>query len=336
MNGESVINILSQLQIGVNDTGVTKPSINSSKGHSKQSKSDEPCEPCIPPPVMVADREGDAFHSLRIGRKTKISFHRTLRIPEDGKDYPLPACLGAFPIHRVEDYAASVPPQWLDEGGFFIPLYQREALFIQFEGEEWCPSIAKVCVGQINAITGKPYSEELSGHNQDYVVIPKQEWLDGINSGDGTVKQFVAMPLGQGYTIEAQITDEEKYGGLQLVVYEPVDGRFEEPECSIDQKVDFLRRIATANLKSMLKSLSQQENTIIDSIRRGYTAAGAVHLTGLAKEEVVEFYNAFRKAFLGKVASNAKHHFYDDRNYQTQEWGVLRLMIRWNEARGGS
>jgi hypothetical protein len=51
---------------------------------------------------------------------------------------------------------------------------------------------------------------------QDYVVAPKQLRLDGTASADGTVRQFVAMPLGQGYTVEAQITGEEVVGGLQF------------------------------------------------------------------------------------------------------------------------
>ena len=63
----------------------------------------------LQPPLAVAGFHEAAFQSLRIGRKTKISFHRTLRIPEDGKDYPLPASLGTLPIHRVEDFAATVP-----------------------------------------------------------------------------------------------------------------------------------------------------------------------------------------------------------------------------------
>lgn len=194
-------------------------------------------KPAEPPPVVVADPAGDAFRSLLIGPKTKISFHRTLRVPEDGKDYPLPAGLGAFPIHRVEDYASTVPSDWLKEGGFFIPLYQKEALFLQFEGQSWHPSIAKVCVGKINAISGKEYSERISSSAQDYVVIPSQKWLDGIASGEGTVNQFVAMPLGQGYTIEAQITDEEKFGGFQILAFEAIDGRFPDRDPDVDMRI---------------------------------------------------------------------------------------------------
>jgi hypothetical protein len=174
------------------------------------------------------------FDQIIVGRFTRISFHRTLRIPEDGRDYPLPAALGRFPIHRVEDYADKVPTKWLKDGGFFIPIYQKEALFLQFEGPIWHPTIAKVCVGKINAITGKQYSAALSKTHQDYVVIPHQKWLDGVCSGEGLVRQFVAMPLGQGYTIEAQITDEERFGGFQVVVFECASGRFHERNPSKD------------------------------------------------------------------------------------------------------
>lgn len=53
---------------------------------------------------------------------------------------------------------------------------------------------------------------------QDYVVVPQQLWLDGIASQDGKVRQFVAMPLGSGYSVEAQITGADLIGGLQLEV----------------------------------------------------------------------------------------------------------------------
>jgi hypothetical protein len=189
--------------------------------------------------------ENEFFDEIRVGRFTRISFHRTLRIPEDGRDYPLPAGLGRFPIHRVEDYADKVPVKWLEEGGFFIPLYQKEALFLQFDGPNWHPTIAKVCVGKINAISGKPYSETLSRQNQDYVVIPDQKWLDGICSGEGLVRQFVAMPLGQGYTIEAQVTDEESFGGFQVVAFECITGKFPERDPTEDERmrnVEYFRK----------------------------------------------------------------------------------------------
>jgi hypothetical protein len=44
------------------------------------------------------------------------------------------------------------------------------------------------------------------------------------------IRQFVAMPLGLGYTVEAQVTGREEFGGIQLVAYAPAPGRFpDEP-----------------------------------------------------------------------------------------------------------
>lgn len=175
-------------------------------------------------PSLTLLRDG-----LLVGRHTVISFNRTLRIPEDGKHYDLPAGFGHLPILRIEDVANRVPEKWRQEGGLIIPLYQREALFLEFCGVKWRPTIAKVAVGQISAITGKPHDLDLKSGRQDYVVVPVQRWLDGINAGNGIVRQFVAMPLGQGYTVEAQITDEETHGGFQLAAFEPKEGRFSEP-----------------------------------------------------------------------------------------------------------
>ncbi|MGH7792517.1 MAG: hypothetical protein ACREOB_09430 [Thermodesulfobacteriota bacterium] len=163
---------------------------------------------------------------VRIGERFTVSFQRTLRIPDDGKVYPLPPGLGAFPIHRVEDYLDRVPDSWSEEGGVFIPMYQREALWLGFGGASWKPNAVKVGVGKVNAISGDEWDEKLHEDPQDYVVCPDQPWLDGINAGDGFIRQFVAIPLGLGYTVEAQVTGKEEFGGIQILVYEPKPGRF--------------------------------------------------------------------------------------------------------------
>jgi hypothetical protein len=155
-----------------------------------------------------------------------LSFQRTLRIPDDGNTYPLPPGLEQFPILRVKDYAASAPPTWLEGGGVFIPMYQREAMWVSFDSRDWKPNAVKIGVGMVNAVSGKPWREELSPEEADYLVCPPQLWLDGINAGEGFIRQFVAMPLGQGYTVEAQVRGEETFGGIQIVVYEPKPGVF--------------------------------------------------------------------------------------------------------------
>lgn len=101
-------------------------------------------------------------------------------------------------------------------------------MWINFQAE--APFAIKIFVGGINAVSGEPLTETpatllrrltlLSKEKsvQDYVVPPKQLWLDGIASGDGKVRQFVAMPFGTGYTVEAQITGQDVLGGLQFHV----------------------------------------------------------------------------------------------------------------------
>jgi hypothetical protein len=163
---------------------------------------------------------------VRIGDRFAVTFERTLRIPDDGPDYPLPPGLGAFPIHRVEDYPDTVPARWRERGGVFLPMYQREAMWLSFEAEDWKPNAVKIGVGGVNAVSGKAWDTKLRRRPQDYLVCPDQPWLDGINAGDGFIRQFVAMPLGAGYTVEAQVTGKEEFGGLQIVAYEPKPGRF--------------------------------------------------------------------------------------------------------------
>ncbi len=165
--------------------------------------------------------------SIQFGPEgVQVRFMRTLRIPDDGKKYPLPPGFGSFPIRRVHDYLDRVPEEWRERGGIFLPMYQREAMWINFTCPSWRPRALQLGIGKVCAVSGKRWSDTLSRKKQNYMVLPKQPWLDGIATGLGTIKQFVAMPLGMGYTVEAQVTGEESFGGLQLKVYEPKEGRF--------------------------------------------------------------------------------------------------------------
>jgi hypothetical protein len=163
---------------------------------------------------------------IRIGDRFALGLHRTLRIPDDGQMYPLPPGLGRFPLFKVLTYRDRVPPQWLEEAGAFIPMYQREALWIGFHAADWKPNAVKIAVGGINVISGDPVNHGLKDDPQDYIVCPDQPWLDGINTGHGSIRQFVAMPLGMGYTVEASLTGKEIFGGIELTVFEPKPGRF--------------------------------------------------------------------------------------------------------------
>jgi Trypsin-like peptidase domain len=162
----------------------------------------------------------------------RILFERTLRLPDDGRRHPLPPGLGALPSRRVAELAGSghrAPSGW-EADDLVLPLHDREALFLAFSGESWKPSAVRIGTGGIDAVSGAAWDDQLRSEPQNYLVCPPQPWLDGINSGAGTIRQFVAVPLGRGHTIEAQVRGEEKIGGLQILVYAPKPGRFpEEP-----------------------------------------------------------------------------------------------------------
>ncbi|MBE9008650.1 hypothetical protein IQ250_00270 [Pseudanabaenaceae cyanobacterium LEGE 13415] len=175
---------------------------------------------------------------IYVGETFSVSFQRTLRIPEDGNVYPLPPGLGAFPIHSVVDYWDRVPPTWRSQNSYFISMYQREALWLGFDGAMWKPNAVKIAIGKVDAISGQAWDEALHSQPQNYIVCPNQPWLDGINAGERSVRQFVAMPLGSGVTVEAQITGAEEVGGIQLLVYEPKPGCFSDqpPEPQADSR----------------------------------------------------------------------------------------------------
>lgn len=144
-----------------------------------------------------------------------IEFRRTLRIPDDGRDYPLPPWLGAFPLRHVDDFAERVPESWMRYGGVMLPMYQSEALSLQYT-QNYYPVAVKVAAGKINAVTGEPWRDGLNRDPQDYLVLPEQLTLDGFCGQYGVVRQFIAMPLGTGYSAEEQVTGAAEWGGLQI------------------------------------------------------------------------------------------------------------------------
>ncbi|MGI8595475.1 MAG: hypothetical protein ACR2ML_14130 [Solirubrobacteraceae bacterium] len=168
---------------------------------------------------------GDA---IAVGDRFSVTFQRTLRVPADGSTYPLPPGLGSLPVLPVDALGDRAPAFMRERGGFFVPLYQSEALWLAFGGAWWKPNAVQVGVGGVNAISAEPWEAPLEADPQNYVVCPEQMWLDGINAGDGFVRQFVAVALGSGATVEGQLTGAEEVGGLQLRVYEPGPSRFPE------------------------------------------------------------------------------------------------------------
>jgi hypothetical protein len=130
-------------------------------------------------------------------------------------------------------------------------MYQREALWLGFEGANWKPNAVKVAVGTINAVSGRGWDEALHDDLQDYLICPDQPWLDGINAGDGFIRQFIAMPLGHGYTVEAQLTGAEVFGGIQIVIYEPKPGKFPDLPPERESEYELPLPPATHSIQAM-------------------------------------------------------------------------------------
>lgn len=64
-----------------------------------------------------------ALDRIPLGEHVSVTLQRTLRIPDDGSDYPLPPGLGAFPVYP----AATLPgggAAWRDRD-FVVPIHQR-------------------------------------------------------------------------------------------------------------------------------------------------------------------------------------------------------------------
>ncbi len=168
-----------------------------------------------------------------------LSFYRTTRVPA-GRINSLPAGLGNFPVYKVSDFKSGVPDDWQDEG-YFFPMYKSEAMWMGFARNYHDPSALIVAAGNINAISGKPFEPKKNLYDksrkkrkdefdirleqdQNYLIIPPQPWIDGWKAEDGKVYQFVAAEMGSGETVEGQITGEEKFGGIQLILYKPKPG----------------------------------------------------------------------------------------------------------------
>ena len=161
-----------------------------------------------------------------------IRFIRTLRVPDDGRVNKLPPGFDSFQMEHVADHARQVPANWKKHGGVMMPMYQSEAMWMSFNSPSDYPFAVKVACGKCCALTGNAWEDGLiQGQRrtaddeinlQNYLVVPKQPWLDGFNTGKNEVRQFVAEPLGEGITVEEQLMGHAEFGGIQIQVF-PLD-----------------------------------------------------------------------------------------------------------------
>ena len=99
-------------------------------------------------------------------------------------------------------------------------MHQAEALWIRFRSAYGysldCPFAIKAATGRTCALSGHVWVNYLNRDPQDYAIVPDQPWLDGYWFEKGVICLLVAMPLGEGYTVEEQLTGAAMHGGVQI------------------------------------------------------------------------------------------------------------------------
>ncbi|MDM8006393.1 MAG: hypothetical protein QUV05_09640 [Phycisphaerae bacterium] len=165
---------------------------------------------------------------IHFGASVTVRFMRTLRVPIDGQEHPLPVDLEPFPIFRVEDYIERVPDSWRVCPGVFISVHPHEAMWISFSARPWKPNAVQIAVGSINALTGKPLGNHLTSDPQDYLVCPPQSALVGFSTAEGLVRQFALMSPATEEPDEARPASWRGLDSLLLTVSEPRPGRFRD------------------------------------------------------------------------------------------------------------
>lgn len=65
------------------------------------------------------------FPCIHVNDRLAISFHRTVRIPDDGGSYPAPKSLGALPLLNVSHFKDKLPTDAIEKGGLVTSLCGR-------------------------------------------------------------------------------------------------------------------------------------------------------------------------------------------------------------------
>lgn len=55
----------------------------------------------------------------------RITFKRTIRVPDNHQTSRLPPTLGSFPLKPISKYAKNLPASMATKGGVFLPMYRK-------------------------------------------------------------------------------------------------------------------------------------------------------------------------------------------------------------------
>jgi hypothetical protein len=59
------------------------------------------------------------------GNSLKVTFRRTIRVPDNAQTFGLPPDLGKMSLFKVNQYAGNLPAAMAMKGGIFMPMYRK-------------------------------------------------------------------------------------------------------------------------------------------------------------------------------------------------------------------
>lgn len=141
-----------------------------------------------------------------------IKFQRTMRIPDEGKKYPLPTGLGQLRLRSVDDFSETAPVAWMQKGGVVMPLARSEALWIWF-CSRYCFAV-KIGVGKINALSGEPWIPDLQRKLQNYFLVPDPPGYEN----EEVIRRYVTVPLTTSDSADGPLAGRADIGGIHIHV----------------------------------------------------------------------------------------------------------------------
>jgi hypothetical protein len=64
-------------------------------------------------------------NSIVFNNDLKVSFRRTIRVPDNDESHYLPPDLGAFLLKAVSQHSSKLDPAMVTKGGVFFPMYRK-------------------------------------------------------------------------------------------------------------------------------------------------------------------------------------------------------------------
>ena len=225
------------------------------------------------------------FHFPEIENRTTITLKKTLQVVNDGKEHPLPPDQGDFPY-------------FYNGAQRIVPMnHENEALYLNFaNSNQFAPVAIKVLSGGINAITGEKESEatyttlrnnDENGAGQNYMLVPGQPWLDGFMSKDNAVRQFIAVNLGQGKSIEEKLEGTLR-GGLQIMVIPTKKAIVEKKTAEFHEQQRLAKEAREQERQAILQQKIAAVKSLEDSIKEKEDMLALIRQESLPEAEITK------------------------------------------------